>query len=122
MIQIVLSPKASQTMDNYFENYIGTQNKNDMNQRAHHYSRILKCLSQINHMDTYIVNEKNFVDIDDICRLEFEITNNDTQIVVMEIYFNNNRGINEDMKPVLDFMKSLLEVKFSINKSQTIKN
>ena len=65
MMQIVLSPKASQTMDNYFENYIGSQNKNDMNQRAFHYSRILKCLSQIDCLETYIVNDKNFVDIDE---------------------------------------------------------
>ena len=108
-MQIVLSLKASQTMDDYFENYRGFQSKNDMNQRAYHYSRILKCLSQINSLDTYVVNEKNFVDIDDICRIEFEIANNDTQIVIMEIRFNNDNSTSEDVKPILDFMN-----KFSV--------
>ena len=41
-MQIVLSPKAAQTMDNYFEDYVGSQNENDMNQRAYNYSRIFK--------------------------------------------------------------------------------
>ena len=85
MIQIVLSPEASQTMDYYFENYIGYQSNNDMNQRAYNYSRILKCLSQINTLDSYVVNGKNFVDVDNICRVEYEISNNAEQIVIMNI-------------------------------------
>ena len=110
-MQIVLSSKASQAMNNYFENYVGSQNKNDMNQRAYHYSRILKSLSQINTLDAYIVIGKNFVDIDDICRVEFEIANDDTQIVIMEIYFNNNNSADKDIEPIIDFMNRLLNVK-----------
>ena len=109
-MQIVLSPKASQIMDSYFEHYIGSQNKNDMNQRAYHYSRILKCLSQINLSDTYVVNNKNFVDIDNICRIEYEISNNDCQVVIMDIHFNND-NIHGEVEPVLDFMERLLSVK-----------
>ena len=109
MIQIVLSPKAYQTMNNYFENYVGSQNKNDMNQRAYHYSRILKCLSQIDCLETYIVNEKNFVDIDDICRIEYKMENNNVEIVVKEIHFNKNNGLNEEIEPIL--VNRLLNVK-----------
>jgi len=87
-MQIVLSPKASQTMDNYFENYVGSQNRNDMNQRAYNYSRILKCLSQINIMETYVVDGRNFVDIEDICKVEYKIESNNTEIVIKNIYFN----------------------------------
>ena len=111
MRQIVLSPKASQTMDNYFENYVGSQNKNDMNQRAYNYSRILKSLFQINIMETYVVNGKNFIDIENICKVEYKIENNDTEIVIKDIYFNQNRGVGEDIKPILDFMNGLLNVK-----------
>jgi len=87
-MQIVLSPKASQTMDNYFENYVGSQNRNDMNQRAYNYSRILKCLSQINIMKTYVVDGRNFVDIEDICKVEYKIESNNTEIVIKNMYFN----------------------------------
>ena len=111
MMQIVLSPKASQTMDNYFENYIGSQNKNDMNQRAFHYSRILKCLSQMDSLESYVINGKNFVDIDDICRVEYRIENNNTEILIKDIYFNSNNDIYEEVKPVLDFMNRLLNPK-----------
>ena len=109
-MQIVLSPKAYQTMNNYFENFVGSQNKNDMNQRAYHYSRILKCLSQIDSLEAYIVNGKNFVDIDNICRVEFEIANNNTEIVVMDIQFNNNNGLDKVTEPIIDFMNRLLDV------------
>lgn len=105
MMQIVLSLKACQTLDNYFENYIGFQNRNDLNQRAHNYSRILKYLSQINIMETYVVNGKNFIDIDDICKIEYKIEDNNTEVVIKNIYFNQNNGINEDVNPILDFMK-----------------
>lgn len=103
MMQVVLSPKASQTMDNYFENYIGFQNRSDMNQRAYNYSRILKCLSQINIMETYVVNGKNFIDIDDICKVEYRIENNNVEVVIKDIYFNQDKGINKDIEPILDF-------------------
>ena len=110
MMQVVLSPKASQTMENYFENYVGSQNRNDITQRAYHYSRILKCLSQINCFDTYIVNEKNFVDIDDICRVEYKIENNNTEVVIKDVHFNNDDGIDEDIDPIFDFMNKLSNV------------
>ena len=101
MRQIVLSPKACQTMDNYFENYVGSQSRNDMNQRAYNYSRIiLKDLSQINIMETYIVGRKNFIDIEDICRVEYKIDSNDTEIVIKDIYFNQDGGvIHENIRP-----------------------
>ncbi len=103
MIQIVLSPKSSQTINNYFENYIGTQNNNDIHRRAYHYSRILKCLSQINILDTYIVENRNFVDIDDICRVEYKMESNDMEVVIKNIHFNNDNGIQERIRPVFDF-------------------
>jgi len=74
-------------MDDYFDNYIGFQNNNDMNQRAFNFSRILKCLSQLHTLDTYVVDGKNLVDIDNICSVEYEITNK--YYVIQNIYFNN---------------------------------
>ena len=94
-MQIVLSPKASQTMDSYFENYVGTQSRNDMNQRAYNYSRILKCLSHINIMETYVVDGRNFIDIEDICKVEYRIESNNTEIVIKDVYFSQG-GVNEE--------------------------
>jgi len=111
MMQIVLSPKAEQTMNNYFENYVGSQNKNDMNQRAYNYSRILKYLSQINIMDTYVVEGRNFIDIDDICKVEYKIESNDTEILIKDIHFNQDGSVSEDIIPTLNFMNRLLNVK-----------
>ena len=102
MMQFVLSPEASQTMNYYFENYTGSQSNNDMNQRAYKYSRILKCLSQINILDSYVVNGKNFVDIDDICRVEYEVSNNEEQVVIMNIYFNQDNDESDDLTPILN--------------------
>jgi len=91
-------------MDNYFENYVGSQNKNDMNQRAYNYSRILKCLSQINIMETYVVDGRNFIDIEDICKVEYRIESNNTEILIREIFFYQDGNINDDKKPILYFL------------------
>jgi len=109
-MQIVLSPKANQTLDTYFENYVGYQSKNDMNKRAYNYSRILKCLSQINIMETYVIDGSNFVDVDDICKVEYKIERNDKEIVIKNIYFNNGGDVNEDIRPIIDLYR-LLNVK-----------
>ncbi|GHV57552.1 hypothetical protein FACS1894182_06690 [Bacteroidia bacterium] len=94
MIDVILSPNARQTMDNYFENYIGSQSNNDMTKRAFNFSRILKCLSQIQTLDTYIIDERNFVSIEDICTIEYELTNSGTQVIIQNIYFENKNTNN----------------------------
>lgn len=87
MTDVILSPNARQTMDRYFEDYVGSQNNNDLTKRAFYFSRILKCLSQIHTMDVYAIDDKNFVKIENICIVEYELTDNDSQLIVQNIYF-----------------------------------
>jgi hypothetical protein len=65
-----------------------------MIQRAYHFSRILNGLSQIHTLDTYVIDERNFVRIDDICTVEYELTSEGTQLVVQNIYFENKNTNN----------------------------
>ena len=59
-------------------------------------------------METYVVNRKNFIDIEDICRVEYKIENNDTEIVIKDIYFNQGGDVNENINPIFDLMNCLL--------------
>ena len=60
-----------------------------MQQRAFHISRIRACLSNIEAYfdNVYVLQGKNFIDIDDFCRVEFSIENNYSEIIVKNIYF-----------------------------------
>ena len=61
-------------------------------------------------METYVVAGRNFIDIDDICRVEYKIDNNDSEIVIKDISFNQG-DISDDIKPLLDFMYRLPYIK-----------
>ena len=73
IFNVVLSPNARRVMDIYFENYQGSPNNNDMLKRAFNYSRIIKCLADIDVYidDWYVSDNKNCLEIDNICRVEF---------------------------------------------------
>ena len=60
-----------------------------MRQRAYHISRIRVRLSYIDAYfdNVYVLQGKNFIDIDDFCRVEFSIQNNYTEIIIKNIYF-----------------------------------
>jgi hypothetical protein len=82
------SPFADNIIANYFNNYEGTQNHNDMVQRAYHLSRIRVAMSHITALDSYQIDDKTFVDIDDICTVEYEFSENGTAVVILNIYFH----------------------------------
>jgi len=90
IFNVILSPEARRIMDIYFENYQGTQNNNDMSKRAFNYSRIIKFLSNFDaHIDDcYISDNKNYLDIDNICRVEFAKEYHN--ILIENITFFNN--------------------------------
>ncbi|MDR2682337.1 MAG: hypothetical protein LBB64_00530 [Dysgonamonadaceae bacterium] len=88
---------ASAIIETYFEDYIGTPSHNDMVQRAYRISRIRACLSQIHVFDTYVLDGRNLVDIDDFCTVEYAIEK-EGMILVKNIYFHNKPDDNSFMK------------------------
>jgi len=73
IFNVILSPDARRIMDFYFDNYQGTGSNNDMLKRAFNYSRTLKCLANFDaYIDgCHIIDNKNCLNIDAICRIEF---------------------------------------------------
>ena len=53
---------AAETVWQYYEDYIGSKNQNDMQHRAYHISRIRVCLSHIDAYfeNVYVLQGKNF--------------------------------------------------------------
>jgi len=84
MKNVKFDPTAAEVVWLYFENY-----QNDMQQRAYHISRVRSCLAYIEAYfeNVYVLNGKNFIDIDNICRVEFSVENNYSEIIVKNIYF-----------------------------------
>ena len=88
-IKVILSDTASETIGRYFENYCYCQYGTDMNERALHYSLIRRVLSHIDIFfdSVYIVDEKKYIDIEDVCTVEFSMEDNETEILIKNIYF-----------------------------------
>ena len=91
MRDVILSEAAQQIMDYYFESYQGSYYNNDMQKRAFNYSKVIKHLAYIDLFldDVYIKNHKEYIDIEDICTVEFSMKN-PTEILIKNIYFKNN--------------------------------
>ena len=91
MRDVVLSEAARQVMDYYFESYQGSFYNNDMQKRALNYSKVIKHLAYIDLFfdDIYIKNGKKYIDIEDVCTVEFLTKNNQTEVLVENIYFKN---------------------------------
>ncbi|MDR0874044.1 MAG: hypothetical protein LBN27_11360 [Prevotellaceae bacterium] len=91
MKKVILSDDVKRVMDNYFESYRGNQRDNDMWKRASNYSKIRQCLVYIDVFldNTYERNGKNFIYVKGICIIEFALKN-DEEILVENIYFENN--------------------------------
>jgi len=89
MIKVKFDAPAAETVWQYYEDYVGSKSQNDMRKRAYCISRIRVCLSHIDAYfdNVYVLQGKNFIDIDDFCRVEFSIKNNYTEIIVKNIYF-----------------------------------
>jgi len=91
MIHVKFDISVAETVWRYYEDYIGSKYQNDMQQRAFHISRIRACLSDVEaYLDkVYVLQGKNYIDIDDFCKVEFSIESNYSEIVVKNIYFNS---------------------------------
>ena len=89
MLNVRFDVPAAETVWQYYEDYIGSANLNDMQQRAYNISRIRAYLSHIEAYfnDVYVLQGRNFIDIDLFCRVEFAIESNYTEIIVKNIYF-----------------------------------
>ncbi|GHT88233.1 hypothetical protein FACS189474_3080 [Bacteroidia bacterium] len=88
------SEKARETILNYYENYIVCDNfpdNTDMKQRANNYSRISTGLLWLDfemlQQKSYQKDNRNFIDIDDICAVEYQIKSNNIELIIMDIYF-----------------------------------
>ncbi|MDR0872906.1 MAG: hypothetical protein LBN27_05480 [Prevotellaceae bacterium] len=90
MKKIGLSELAERILDNYFESYQGSYYNNDMQKRAFNYSRVISYLAHIDVFfdDIYIDNGKKYINIQDICTVEFSIENNE-EVLIKNIYFKN---------------------------------
>ena len=86
---VKLSPLAEKILDDYFANYRIIGFRTDMPQRAYYFSKILYYLARIDILlnDVYVIDNMNFIDIDNICRVRFAKDGN--YILIEEIYFNN---------------------------------
>lgn len=86
---VKLSLLVEEILDDYFGNYRVIDFGTDMPQRAYNFSRILYSLAHIDALldDVYVIDRMNFIDIDDICKVRFAKDGND--ILIEEIYFNN---------------------------------
>jgi len=91
MMHVKFDVSAAETVWHYYENYIGSKYQNDIQQRAFQISRIRVCLSNIEAYfdNVYVLQGKNYIDIDDFCKVEFSIENNYSEIIVKNIYFVN---------------------------------
>jgi len=91
MKKIGLSETAKQVLDYYFESYQGSFYNNDMQKRAFNYSKVIKWLVYIDLFfdDIYTKNGKNYIDIEDICTVEFWAEENQSEILIENIYFKN---------------------------------
>lgn len=91
MRKIILSPNAEQNLDNYFENYLYiSETSTDMSQRAFNYSTIILSLYRIEDFfdNTYVIDGRNFLHIEDVCLIEYAMLNNGDIILVRNIYFD----------------------------------
>jgi len=87
MKQVYLSSVAEETIGFFFEKYKGNK-INDLSQRALIYRRIREFLASFDISQAYIINGKKYVDIENICSVEFLMRNNATEILITNIYFN----------------------------------
>ena len=89
MRKIILSSRAEQILDDYFENYQNLSVGNDMQKRAFNYSTIIRSLYHIETFseNTYSVEGKNILVINDICVVEYSMLNNGSIILIKDIHF-----------------------------------
>ena len=78
---------ATEKLGRFFEDYKGNK-INDLSERALVYRRMREFLIAFDVSDSYIVNGKKYVDIADICTIEYVMRNESKEILVTDIFFN----------------------------------
>jgi hypothetical protein len=70
---VKMSPLTERILDDYSGNYRIVGFGTDMPQRSYNFSRILYSLVHIDALldNVYVIDHKNFIDIDDISRVRF---------------------------------------------------
>ncbi|MCL2326956.1 MAG: hypothetical protein FWC39_00430 [Bacteroidetes bacterium] len=89
MITVHYSRIVDAIIGQYYENYIGTPIENDLWIRVLFVRRIREYLSTFDISEAYFIKGKAFVDIEDICTIEFFMEDNQTEILIENIYFTN---------------------------------
>jgi len=89
--KVVISQTAEETIGRYFENYRIYRYGSDLPIRAFNYSRMRSALANIDAFfdDIYTENHKNYIKIENICTVEFSMEENQTEILIKNIYFKN---------------------------------
>jgi len=80
---VCFSRAAENVIGTFFENY-----NNDFAKRVLIYRRIREFLSDFDFSQAYLINGKKYVDIENICTIEFVLRKNATEILVVNIYLN----------------------------------
>jgi len=85
--RVFLSRNAQRILDDFFESYQGSPLNNDIRFRAFIYSRVLNCLAHFDAYqdDAYCVSQRNYLNIDNLCVVEFAKENN--IILIKDLHF-----------------------------------
>jgi len=89
--KIIISELAEEMIGRYFENYRTCRYGNDLPIRAFNYSRMRNALANIDAFfdDIYTVNNKKYIEIENIGIVEFSMEENQSEILIKNIIFKN---------------------------------
>ena len=89
--KVIISEIAEETIGRYFENYCAYRYGSDLPIRAFHYSRMRNALANIDAFfdDIYIENNRKYIEIENIGIVEFSMEENQSEILIKNIYFKN---------------------------------
>lgn len=89
MITIHYSSIVDTIIGQYYEDYIGSHIKNDLWLRVLYIRRLREYLTTFDMSEAYFINGKAFIDFEDFCTIEFFMEDNETEILIENIYFKN---------------------------------
>ncbi len=88
MITVYYSSVVDNIIEQYYEDYVGTAFDNDLWIRVLNLRRIREYLSVFDTSETYTIDDKEYVDIEDICIVEFSMKN-ESEILIKNLYFKD---------------------------------
>jgi hypothetical protein len=93
-MKVFLDINAKDAIGKYYEGYgYLPTGGTDLEQRSNNYRKMMYILGNIEQYanQTYMDNDKNFIIIDNIATVEYEILSAKGLLAVKNIYFKNNR-------------------------------